>query len=89
MIVGKYALALEDNQIIEMPENANILTVQMQNGKPHLWATINIKERLVKRKFKIIGTGQEFDEHGLRYIGTFQLYAGDLIFHLFENLNYE
>lgn len=72
-----------DNQEIEMPEGAEILTVQMQKTDLCLWAIVDPEAKKVKRKFNVFGTGHEIDIKGT-YIGTFQMHGGDLIFHVFE-----
>jgi hypothetical protein len=38
MRVYKYDLKVIDQQIIEMPVGANLLTVQLQHGNLKLWA---------------------------------------------------
>jgi hypothetical protein len=39
--VYKYALALTEQQSLWMPAGAQILSVQMPNGMPMLWAAID------------------------------------------------
>lgn len=39
--IYKYPLDVTDRQVIAMPEDAEILTVQVQNGKPMLWAVVD------------------------------------------------
>lgn len=84
--IYKYPLPIEDVVSIDMPVGAEVLTVQMQRGEPQLWALVPIdtwapKER---RLFRVAGTGHPIGSKVRRYIGTFQLLNGDLVFHVFE-----
>lgn len=81
--VYKYPLFILDEQDIEMPDSANILTVQMQNGEPCLWALVDTSNHPSVRKILIRGTGHDADGMG-RYISTFQMKGGALVFHAFE-----
>lgn len=76
-------------QSILMPKGAEILTVQTQNGIPCIWALVDIEAEKEPRVFDIFGTGHPvtFDMGVERkYINTFQLKGGALVFHLFERL---
>lgn len=82
--IYKYQLETTDEQLIEMPIGAEILTVQTQNGTPCIWAKVNTKNANFKYQFRIFGTGHpiESDFRG-KYIGTYQLSGGALIFHVY------
>lgn len=71
---------------IEMPRNAKVLTVQVQKEIPCIWAIVEPQEKKETRKFRLLGTGHEFDIPiaQVKYIGTFQLQSGGFIGHLFE-----
>jgi hypothetical protein len=88
--VYKYLFEVQDEFEIEMPENAKLLSVQTQKGIPCLWALgVNTSVPLEKRKFRLAGTGHPILSDGkieYKFIGTFQLYDGDFIGHLFEIL---
>lgn len=89
--VWKYALEVADEQVIEMPANAHILTVQTQQGTPCIWALVDPTRPYEPRKLLIAGTGHErkdLDDVGVSYIGTFQVMGGGLIFHVFESVIY-
>lgn len=70
------------NGIIQMPADATILTVQNQDGDPHIWALVDPAKEMDARMFTIVGTGQPFDDTNTKYIGTFQ--DGPFVWHLFE-----
>lgn len=82
--VWKWLLEMTDENTIEMPEGASVLSVQVQHEHPCLWALVRPDAPRIQRRFRIVGTGHEFDPTGLTYVGTFQLYGGELVFHLFE-----
>ena len=68
---------------LRMPVGAEILCVQMQHGVPCFWAIVDPEAERENREFFVLGTGQELGEVG-KYLGTFQLQGGDIVFHLFE-----
>jgi hypothetical protein len=75
---------IKGRQVIEMPGNARILTVQVQGDTPCLWALVEVGEPPRARGIQIYGTGHQADDAGV-YIGTFQLAQGQLVFHVFED----
>ena len=83
--IYKYRLRIADEQEIEMPMGAGLMAVQMQNGHPCLWALVDPINSLEKRKILIRGTGHDAPGVG-RYISTFQMQDGALVFHAFEDL---
>jgi len=75
-------------QVISMPAKAEILCVQAQNGKPCIWAMVDIEADKDERTFHIYGTGHPVETGAnLIYIGTFQQNNGVFVFHLFEFFN--
>lgn len=88
--IYKYPLAVDDVQEIEMPSGAMVLTVQAQDEIPCIWALVDTSPDLVKtkRRFRTYGTGHPMEdlEKFPRYVGTYQLRGGALVFHVFSNL---
>lgn len=84
--IFKYPLETTGVQTIDMPEGAEILTVQTQREVPCLWTLIDPNAPPLKRTIEIFGTGHEVTDGSRRYIGTYQLYNGKLVFHCFELL---
>ena len=73
-----------------MPRGAKILTIQVQNEIPCIWALVNPENEKENRYFEIFRTGQYIPvDIGIerKYINTFQLNGGRLEFHLFELIN--
>jgi hypothetical protein len=86
--IYKYKIETRDRQHISMPKGAEILTIQVQHGEPHIWVLVETNGGEVMRTIDVFGTGNPiYDPDGSRrYIGTYQLYDGELIFHVFEKL---
>lgn len=87
--IFKYEVLIRDHFNISMPKGAKILTVQAQHKVPQLWALIDPDEEETLRNFRLAGTGHDIPadlhrEGEYKYIGSFQLFNGDLIYHLFE-----
>ena len=70
--IYKYKFEVKDKIVIEMPVDAEILTVQTQRGSPCMWALIDTEVTYSeKRQFYIYGTGHKIT-HDLKqsqYIG--------------------
>ena len=82
--IWKFPLRVADQQTLSMPAGAQTLTVQMQFGVLCLWAVVDpntpLREEL---DIRMHGTGHSFDDTGYTYLATFQMNAGQLIFHVF------
>lgn len=83
--VWKYTLENVNIQKIKMPRTADILHVAVQAGVPCLWAEVTPDTPEEERTILILGTGHVIPPWTTRrYIGTFQLQDGVLIFHVYE-----
>lgn len=84
--IWKYELKIDDLQNVIMPIGAEILSVQMQNETPCLWALVNPDEKDTDARYiETFGTGHPvaYDMGGTReFIGTYQ--TRGLVFHVFE-----
>ncbi|MCK9519281.1 MAG: hypothetical protein M0R74_09725 [Dehalococcoidia bacterium] len=96
--IYKYTIAGNRVNKIEMPEGAEILTVQMQHEepqcarkqdnsfRPQVWALVDPSKPRIPRKILMVGTGHPVKESNIKYISTIQVHNGALIFHFFELL---
>ncbi len=83
--IWKYELTVEGIQDLYVPGGGKILCVQVQRERPCVWMLVNPDEDTKLHRIWIFGTGQpDIDTSGLTYIGTFQLYDGGLVFHVFD-----
>lgn len=85
--IYKYPVEVADIQTILLPLGAQILSVQEQNGQPYIWAILDTETDSEPRRFRLYGTGHNIEtDNVLKYIGTFQLLCGRLVYHLFEEV---
>ena len=85
--IWKCPLEMTGSQEVKIPLPAVILSVQPQGDGVCLWAEVSPSLEKVRVPIVILGTGHEMPdvEPGhLRYINTFQLQGGALVFHAYE-----
>jgi hypothetical protein len=72
-----------------IPQDAHILCVQVQHGRPCLWAKVNPDAPPEPRLFQIYPTGMEMGSGDFMYIDTFQVDSafGTFVGHVFEVLS--
>lgn len=86
--IYKYPIRITDIQRFPMPVGAKILTVQVQNGNPFVWAMVDTGVSTEEVSIRVHGTGHPIcDSSNLEYLGTFQsMYGGNLVFHVFKEI---
>ncbi|MGL5912788.1 MAG: DUF7352 domain-containing protein [Bacteroidales bacterium] len=86
--IYKYPIEVTNEQTIKLPKGAKILTIQTQRETPCIWAMIDKTEQETEEvELRVHGTGHDVpDSETLRYIGTFQLHGGSLVFHTFRKV---
>jgi len=89
--IYKYPLETTYRQSVELPEGFEILTIQVQYGKPCIWVLHDRELKNLKPvEIEIFDTGHDVYHIGgktaRRYIGTYQLADGKLIFHTFHRI---
>lgn len=83
--IYKYPIEVTDDQTIWMPRGAQVLSVQCQSGRPCAWALVDIEQPKEARRFTLVGTGHPCEVlDDAKYVGTFQMHDGALVFHLFD-----
>ena len=88
--IWKFILPIDGKSVVSMPTNSEILTVQMQGADICIWALVYPEHGKVERTFEVFGTGHPIhSDMGIerKYIGTIQMYGGDLVYHIFERLD--
>jgi hypothetical protein len=84
-VIYKYPLQVNDTVAVSLPQDAELLCVQEQHGKPCLWALVDPTADTVQRVLRMAGTGHPLsDDEQRTYLNTFQLLGGELVFHVFE-----
>ena len=82
--VLKYKLQVTDVQTLSIPCGAEFLSVQAQRDQPCLWVKVDPQEEVLAQvTFLTVGTGEELDLDTARFIGTYQLYNGTVVAHVF------
>ncbi len=84
--IWKLPLTVTDKQSINLPIDSEILSVQNQNGMPCLWALVDPEKPKEDILIEIFGTGHPVNyDMGVtrKYISTFQMEGGALVFHAF------
>ena len=85
-----WKFVIEGSGSFPIPGGAEILTLQMQGDNPCIWALVDPSKEKEFRNFEVYGTGHNIHcDMGVerKYIGTFQISGGSLVFHLFERIN--
>ncbi len=87
--IWKFPLVLTDRQVVRMPEGAQILHVDEQNGQICLWAGITEGKDTEDREIQIIGTGYpELPDEWVTHLGSVVMQSG-YVWHVFERDNHE
>ena len=81
--IHKYTIGVIQNCPVQMPVNAKVLHVDMQNSMLTLWALVDLSNKIENRYFSVYGTGHEILKEGC-YIGTVN--DGTFVWHIFEDI---
>jgi len=88
-VIYKYPFSIADAFTLRLPVGAKILSVQLQDGQPTLWAMVDPREPATWiREFRVFWTGRfvpdATDYPPLVFLATIQM--NGLVWHLFEAL---
>ena len=89
MRIYKYPLEICEKQHLVLPVDAEILTLQLQNGTPTIWCEVDTTSMATELcQILMVGTGQDTHvdiEAGIAdYLGTVQMQSG-LVWHYYQN----
>jgi hypothetical protein len=89
--VHKYEIPTSGEFSLELPIDAEILTVQIQKDKTCIWVLISTEKPInengqKQRNFCWVRTSEPIGYTDLTYLATLQFNAGDHVVHLFEVL---
>ena len=76
-----------------MPKGAQVLSVQTQDQDaitegPRIWALVDPDAEVELVQFEVFPTGYEIRDDllaAIDYVGTFQVFRGRLVFHVFKH----
>lgn len=71
--------------VLDMPDGAKVLTVQMQGPDVCLWAMVEPHKPTGRRFFDVYGTGHGMPTDPGDYVATFQMEGGMLVWHVFDS----
>jgi hypothetical protein len=92
--IYKYRIEVTDNQVISVPTLSGLLNFKNQFLKiesimdvPYLWCLVDTENNPRDINLKIIGTGNPVPRYLRKedYLGSFQIYDGAFIGHIFLN----
>ena len=83
-VVWKYPINIDGLTELTLPGGAQVLTVNLQNEKPFLWAMVDPDKHLTTRRFRLVATGESFEANDPFYVGTLFVEGGRYVFHVFE-----
>ena len=85
-IIARYPLVQGGEVVyLPMPIGSRILSVQVQKGTACLFALVDTTQPIVTRALRWAAVGEVVTTSDANdYIGTFQLYGGTEVFHLFD-----
>lgn len=81
--IWKFRMEVADEQTILMPIDANIIHVAVQFDAPCLWAIVDPTMEKQPYTIHMFGTGHKMPDDPGKFIGTFMINDGDLVFHAF------
>lgn len=81
--VCKWTLDDVGEQSLRLPQDAEILCIRIEDGRPQLWALVDHDKPIVIRKFFTYYSGQVAIPVGDlgQYIGSYEI---DFVFYVFE-----
>ncbi|MGD9850139.1 MAG: hypothetical protein AB7T38_02610 [Nitrospirales bacterium] len=84
--IWKYMVPATDVFSLDLPEGAVFLSLHVQQGHPRMWFLVDPEKPRDGRIFSVVGTGHDFPYAGddFRFLGTFLVGDGVLVFHVFE-----
>lgn len=83
--VWKFPIDIISRPILHMPQGAQIVKVDTQQGEPFVWALVNPTNEKEERRFYLAGTGHEIEDIDSKtHVGSFFMAEQRLVWHLFE-----
>ena len=74
-----------EEQKLQLPFDARILDVQIQNGRLCLWAIVDPSKDNLMRTFRVFGTGWDLPYRFVnRYVHLKTVQDGGFVWHVFE-----
>lgn len=81
--IWKYPLDICDLQQLSIPEGFEPLHIDVQADVPCLWCRVDSEQPKQPVILFTVGTGNPIPEAAGGHIGSYQVYSGKLVFHVF------
>lgn len=89
LVIWKYQMPVLETFFMDLPKGAKVIRTECQNGMFWLWAVVNSKESLTKRKFYAVKCGANVPNGNLEYVGFCALFVQqELGLYIFEDIDY-
>lgn len=85
--IHRYELPITDRPVIEMPIDARILPAppsERLDERIEIWAEVSDDADVVRRVFRVVGTGNPLPEDCGQFIGTVITHQGRYVWHVYE-----
>ena len=83
--IWKFQLSIKGEQEIKIPKRSKLLSIQIQYSVPCLWVLVPKDENKMEViKLRTVGTGHHIDFDSTNYVGSYQLYEGKFVGHVFK-----
>lgn len=88
--IHKFTIAyMCDEVVIKVPQGFKPLTAQVQGSAIAIWGEVDTDQSTRPLAFFVRGTGHRMPDEPVIYIGTVQMMAGNLVWHVFCAQKYE
>lgn len=82
-VIYKYPFPIGDRFTLALPKGFQILSVQVQNGTPCIWALVKTESPEEIVRFRVFGTGHDITNvKTCIHVGTIQM--GSYVWHVFQ-----
>ena len=89
LVIWKYQMPVLETFFMDLPKGAKVIRTECQDGMFWMWAVVNSKESLTKRKFHAVKCGANVPKGNLEYIGFCALFVQqELGLYIFEDTDY-
>lgn len=83
--IYKYPLAICDMQEVHTHHRARLLCVDLQVGRPQIWAEVDTTAPTASLSVYVVGTGNPIPDEATTYVDSFQMYEGALVWHVYAD----
>ena len=80
--IYKYELEITDKQTISLPDDAEVLSIQEQQGAIYAWVRVDTDMPQCDRTFIVCGTGNPIHQGQMKHLATIQ--KDYMVWHFFE-----